>query len=435
MNFGMIVSAIVIAILYGLAVKRVGFGTRVFIGMIAGVTVGILFKEQSANIGTIGQVYINLIKMLVMPLVAASIISSITTLSDPGKLKQIGLKTVSLFLVTTAIAASIGLGVALLLDPGSGVQFTANASFKAREVPAFSKVLLDLVPANPVAEMANGKVIPVIVFALFFAVAIIIESAKSPESMRPVKEFINSFTKVMFRVTGLVVRFTPYGVFGLMVTMSGKYGLATLLPLGKVIVAVYIACAVHMLITYGSLVAFVVKVNPLQFLRKIYPVLAVAFTTRSSYATLPVNLEVITKRLKVSGKVASFVAPLGATMNMNGCGGLWPAIVAVFVARVFGIELTIADYFLIVASATIASIGTAGIPGPASISTTVVLASLGLPLEGMAIVLGIDPIVDMARTAVNASGTTVASLVIADNAGEFDRSAYARSEAEELDIA
>lgn len=435
MNFGIIVSVGILAVLYGLAAKKVGFGSRVFLAMIMGVAVGAAFKDQAANIGTIGQVYISLIKMLVIPLVAASIISSITTLSDPGQLKQIGVKTVGLFLATTAMAAIIGIGVALVIDPGAGVQFAANASFKAREVPAFSKVLLDLVPSNPVAEMASGKVIPVIIFSLFLAVAITIESARKPETMKPVKDFINSFTRVMFRVTQLVIRFTPYGVFGLMVAMSGKYGIATLLPLGKVILAVYIACALHMLITYGSLVSFVAKVNPLRFLRKIYPVLAVAFTTRSSYATLPVNLEVITQRIKVSEKIASFVAPLGATMNMNGCGGLWPAIVAIFTARVFNIELTITDYFLIVASATIASIGTAGIPGPASISTTVVLATLGLPLEGMAIVLGIDPVIDMARTAVNASGTTVASLVIANGAGEFDRAAFESDEPEEVAIA
>lgn len=212
-----------------------------------------------------------------------------------------------------------------------------------------------------------------------------------------------------------------------MAGMAAKYGIATLLPLGKIIVAVYVASALYIVIVYGSLVSFAAKLNPILFFQTIYPVMAVAFTTRSSYATLPVNLEVITKRLKVSDKVASFVAPLGATINMNGCGGLWPAIVAIFVAIIYNIELSVGDYFLLVGSATIASIGTAGVPGPASISTTVVLTSLGLPLEGMALILGIDPIVDMARTAVNATGTTVSSVVIANSEGEFDCGAYDQS--------
>lgn len=424
MNIGFIVAIGILVLLSALAKRKIGFGTRIIIAMVFGIGFGILFKDQAGTVGTLGQIYVSLIKMLVMPLVAVTIIASITTLSDPAQLKKIGIKTVALFLVTTAVAAVIGVGVAVALDPGAGIQLSTDAAFKAREIPSFTKVILELVPSNPVAEMANGKVIPVIIFALFIAVAITIESAKKPEKMEPVKAFIHSFSLVMFRVTKIVIQWTPYGVFGLMASMAGKYGLATLVPLAKVIVAVYLACLLHMVFTYGGLITLVAKVNPLRFLQKIYPVLAVAFTTRSSYATLPVNLEIITKRVKVSEKIASFVAPLGATINMNGCGGLWPAIVAIFVARVYNIDLAFMDYVLIVVSATIASVGTAGIPGPASISTTVVLTSLGLPIEGMAIVLGIDPIVDMARTAVNASGTTVASLIVAKSEGEFDEAAF-----------
>lgn len=424
MIFGSVVTLAVLALLYFMAQKKVGFGSRVMLAMLLGLVVGMVFKEKIEFIGTLGQIYINLIKMIVMPLVAVSIISSINTLSDPKQLKNIGVKTIGLFLLTTAIAATIGVVVGIVVNPGAGVSLIADASFKTREIPAFTKVLLDLVPANPVSEMANGKVIPVIIFSLFIGVAISIESARNEERIQPVKDFINAFTRVMHRVTKMVILFTPYGVFGLMAAMAGKYGFAALLPLGKVIIAVYIACLIHLLLTYGSLVAFVVKINPIKFLQKVYPVIVVAFTTRSSYATLPINLEVITKRLKVSEKIASFVTPLGATMNMNGCGGLWPAIVAIFVAAIYNIDLTLTDYFLIVGSATMASIGTAGIPGPASISTTVVLASLGLPLEGMAIVLGIDPIVDMARTAINALGTTVSALVIANSEQAVDLTAF-----------
>lgn len=429
----LLIALVILAFLYFLKTKKVGFGTRVILAMLLGVSLGAIFGEEAEKVGTIGSIYVSLIKMIVMPLVIAMIITAVTQLTDPTQLRKLGLKTVALFLATTGIAAVIGILVALVIDPGAGVNFVKDASFEAREIPTFDKVLLDLVPSNPVNEMANGKVIPVIIFSLFLAVAILIERARKPETVQPVMDFLNSFAKIMFRVVKLVIALTPYGVFGLMTSMAAKYGLSSLLPLGEVIIAVYVACLLHFVITYGSLVTFVARVNPLRFLKKIYPVIAVAFTTRSSYATLPVNMEVITKRVKVSNKIASFVAPLGATINMNGCGGLYPAIVAIFVARVFNIDLGFTDYLLIVGSAMIASIGTAGVPGPATISTTVVLTSLGLPLEGFALVLGIDAIVDMARTAINATGTTVSSLIIANSEGEFDRDAFNNDADEDLE--
>lgn len=428
-----IVSALLLFVLYFLAVKKVGFGTRVFVAMALGIGVGAYFGADAAKVGLVGSVYVSLIKMVVIPLVVGAIITAITALSDPGQLKKIGIKTVSLFLITTGIAAVIGLLVALALDPGAGIPLTQDESFKPREVPAFDKVLLDLVPSNPINEMANGKIVPLIIFAIFIAVAITIEGQRHPERVKPFKSFIESFTQIMFRVTKLVIKLTPYGVFGLMTAMASKYGLSALLPLGKVVLAVYLACLLHMVITYGGLLAFVAKVNPLRFFKKAIPTISVAFTTRSSYATLPVNLEVITKRMKVSDKIASFVAPLGATINMNGCGGLYPAIVAVFVARVYGIDLGFTDYLILVGSAIIASIGTAGVPGPATISTTVVLTAMGLPLEGFALVLGIDAVIDMARTAVNATGTTVSALVVANSEGEFDRDAFNNEADEELE--
>ncbi|MBN6188788.1 dicarboxylate/amino acid:cation symporter [Aneurinibacillus sp. BA2021] len=425
------VAALLLVLLYYLGKKKVGFGSRVMLAMLLGVAVGAIFGPDAESVGVVGQIYVSLIKMVVMPLVILSIVSSVTKLSDPGQLKKIGIKTVGLFLATTAIAAAIGLGVALVVDPGAGIQFTKDASFEAREIPVFKDVLLDLVPSNPVNEMAEGKVVPVIIFTTFVAVALAIEGARKPEVVKPVKDFINGAMVIMFRVIKMVIKLTPYGVFGLMTAVAAKYGLAALLPLGKVIIAVYIACILHMVFTYGGLLAFVARVNPFRFFKKIYPVMVVAFTTRSSYATLPVNLEVIKKRVKVSDKIASFVAPLGATINMNGCGGLYPAIVAIFVARVFGIELGVMDYVLLVATATVASVGVAGVPGPASISTTVVLTTMGLPLEGMAIVLGVDAVIDMARTTVNATGTTVSSLIIANSEGEFDREAFNRDDQED----
>lgn len=418
------VAIIILVGLYYLSRTKVSFGWRVLLAMILGVAVGSIFGKNATDIGLFGTAYINLIKMIVIPLVFTSIISSITTLTDPKQLRTIGTKTIALFIGTTAVAATIGLIIALLLNVGGDFPQSTVAGFEKREVPVFSKIITDNIPSNPINEMANGKVIPVIIFAIFIAVAIIVAGAKKPESVKPVKDFINSFVQIMFQVTKFIIKLTPYGVFGLMTVMASKYGLDSLKGLVGVTIAVYGASLLHMIITYGSLVTFVAKVNPLRFLRKIYPVIAVAFTTRSSYATLPVNLETITKRVKVSERVASFVAPLGATINMNGCGGLYPAIVAVFVANVYGIQLGFVDYLIIIGAAAISSVGTAGVPGPASISTTVVLGAAGLPIEGMALVLGIDAILDMARTAVNATGTTVSALVVGVSEKEFDREAF-----------
>ncbi|RJG26761.1 dicarboxylate/amino acid:cation symporter [Paenibacillus thiaminolyticus] len=430
------IALLLVILLWWLAKKKVGFGVRVLLAMALGLTLGALFGPAAADVSILGSLYVSLIKMVVMPLVFAAIITSITSVKDPAVLKKLGTKTIALFLITTAIAAVIGLGTALVIDPGSGIAQNGDAAqdFQAREIPSFRQVILDLVPSNPINEMAEGKVVPVIIFAAFIAVAIIFEGTRNPERVRPVRSFFQSFSHIMFRVTKFVIRLTPYGVLGLMTSMSAKYGLSTLKELGWFIIAVYAACLIHMIITFGSLVAFGARVNPIRFFKKAYPTMAVAFTTRSSYATLPVNMEVITKRMKVSDRIASFVAPLGATINMNGCGGIYPAVVAVFIARVYGIDLNIADYLLIIGAATLASVGVAGVPGPASISTTVVLVQAGLPLEGFALVLGVDAIVDMARTTVNATGTTVASLLVASSEGEFDREAFHREPDGEIDF-
>ncbi|MCQ6559591.1 dicarboxylate/amino acid:cation symporter [Paenibacillus mendelii] len=433
----LLISVIVIGFLFWLARKRVNFGYRVLLALGIGLVVGIILnstKTDATSIGTIGSIYVNLIKMLVIPLVAVLVISSITSISSLGQLRKIGVKTIALFLATTGVAALIGLLVALAINPGLGIEQAVPENFEAREIPTFSQVILDLVPANPVNEMANGKVVPVLIFSIFLAIAIVHIGGKKPEAVEPVKKFIDSFSQVMHQVTKYVIRLTPYGVYALIGSMAARYGWETLKPLVALIVATYIALALHFIITFFGLVTFVAKVNPLRFLRKAYPTIAVAFTTRSSYATLPINLEVITKRMKVSPRIASFVAPLGATMNMNGCGGVWPAMVAIFVAQVFGIALNVSDYILIVVVSMISSIGVAGVPGPASIATTVVLTALGLPLEGLGLVLAIDAIVDMGRTAVNATGTTVCALLVGQSEGEFDREAFNREDDDQLEL-
>lgn len=433
----LLVSLLIIGFLYFLAKKRVNFGVRVLIALGLGLVAGIFFnafKFDFTSVTTLGTIYVNLIKMMVMPLVFVLVINSITSISSLGHLRKIGVKTISWFLATTGIAALIGLLVALVFDPGSGIQQAVPQNFKPRDIPTFSQVILDLTPSNPISDMGSGKVVPVLIFAIFVAVAIVHLGSKKPDVVQPVKNVIESLTQILHQVIKYIIRLTPYGVYALIGAMAGKYGIETLSPLAKVILATYVALIVHFVFTFGGLVSFVAKVNPIKFFKKAYPTIAVAFTTRSSYATLPVNLEVITKKLRVSPRIASFIAPLGATMNMNGCGGVWPAIVAIFVARVYNIPMGISEYILIVLVSMISSIGVAGVPGPASISTTVVLTALGLPLEGLGLVLAIDAVVDMGRTAVNATGTTVTSLLVANSEGEFDREAFNRDEEDPLEL-
>ncbi|MBB6670211.1 dicarboxylate/amino acid:cation symporter [Cohnella nanjingensis] len=433
--YGFVVSIVVFGILFYLARKRVGFGTRVLIGLGIGLIAGIFFQNfelDTKAITTFGSIYVSLIRMLVVPLVFVLVLNSIASLTSLDYLRKIGFKTFAWFLGTTGIASIIGLLVALLFNPGHGIQQAVPEGFEAREIPTFSDVILSLVPSNPVNEAAQGKVVPVLIFAIFLAVAIIKVGSKNPDAVKPARDLIASLTQIMHQVVKFIIRLTPYGVFALIAGITAKYGWDTLQELGSVIVSSYVALILHFVLVFGGLVLLVAKVNPISFFRKIYPTIAVAFTTRSSYATLPINLEVITKRLHVSPRIASFVAPLGASVNFNGCGGVWPAIVAVFTAEVFGIHLSVTDYIILVLVSIISSIGVAGVPGPAVISTTVVLTALGLPLEGIAIVAGVEALIDMGRTAVNATGTTVTSLLVAHSEGEFDREAFNRNDDEDL---
>lgn len=433
----LLISAVLLGLLYWLARKRIGFGTRVLLALGLGLGAGLLFNQlqlETEGVSLIGSIYINFIRMIVIPLVFVLVINSIISITNLGYLRKLSVKTIGWFLGTTGVAAIIGLLVALALNPGAGFEASPPSNYEARSVPSFFQVILDQVPSNPINEAAQGKVVPVLVFALFLAVAIVKVGTKNPDSVQPVKAFIQSATEVLHQVVKFVLRFTPYGVYALIAVMASKYGWETLEPLALLILVSYIALILHFVFVFGGLVTFVAKVNPLKFLKKAYPTIAVAFTTRSSYATLPINLEVITKRLRVSPAIASFVAPLGASMNFNGCGGVWPAVVSVFVAEVYSIPLTITDYVLIVLISIISSIGVAGVPGPASISTTVVLTAVGLPLEGIALVVAVEALIDMGRTAVNATGTTVTALLVANSEGEFDRESFNRGEEDELEL-
>lgn len=409
---GIILSIAAVFIIYTVKLRTNKFAYATLTALALGLFLGAVFKEDVLFLKVFGSAYMSLIKMIVVPLVMVSLITSIIRLKDLDTLRSIGLKTLGVLLATTGIAAGIGLFIANIFNLGNGLAFTAGEGFKVKEIPTFSKVIMDMLPSNPVAAIVDNKIIPVIIFSLFVAVALMIEINSNPERAKPFKDFVLSAYGVVLRITSIILKFIPYGVFALIATAAASNGLDTIKSLAWVVAAVYIAAILQILLVHTPLVAFVARKSPIKFFKGIFPAQTLAFTSQSSYGTLPVTIKSLTERVGVSESIASFVAPLGSTVGMNGCGGLYPAIVAVFVANVFGIELTVYSYALIILTTIVSSIGIAGVPGAATMSTTVVLSTLGLPIEGMAMIIAVDSIIDMIRTATNVTGSAVAALVV-----------------------
>ena len=412
-----LILAIVLSILATYAIYKIRkitnkFSFATLTALTLGVVLGIIFKENILFLDTVGKAYMSLIKMIVVPLVVTSLITSIVRLENLDTLKSIGLKTFTVLLGTTGAAAFIGIIVASSLKLGQGLRFIGAENFKAREIPDFSKVLIDMLPSNPLAAIVENKIIPIVIFSMFIAIALVIEDNINKEKAKPFKDFILSAYDIVLRITKMVLRIIPYGVFALIATAAAKNGMDTLMSLIWVILAVYIAAFLQFLFVYTPLISFVARMNPLKFFKGIFPAQVVAFTSQSSYGTLPVTIKSLVEGVGVSENIASFVAPLGSTIGLNGCGGFYPAIVAIFAANVFNVELTIYSYILIVLTAIISSIGIAGVPGSATMSTTVMLAALGLPIEALAMVIAVDSIIDMIRTATNVTGASVAALVV-----------------------
>ncbi|MDM0447294.1 dicarboxylate/amino acid:cation symporter [Clostridium perfringens] len=412
-----LILAIMLSILATYAIYKIRkitnkFSFATLTALTLGVVLGIIFKENILFLDTVGKAYMSLIKMIVVPLVVTSLITSIVRLENLDTLKSIGLKTFTVLLGTTGAAALIGIIVASSLNLGQGLRFIGAENFKAREIPGFSKVLIDMLPSNPLVAIVENKIIPIVIFSMFIAIALVIEDNTNKEKAKPFKDFILSAYDIVLRITKMVLRIIPYGVFALIATAAAKNGMDTLMSLIWVILAVYIAAFLQFLFVYTPLISFVARMNPLKFFKGIFPAQVVAFTSQSSYGTLPVTIKSLVEGVGVSENIASFVAPLGSTIGLNGCGGFYPAIVAIFAANVFNVELTSYSYILIVLTAIISSIGIAGVPGSATISTTVMLAALGLPIEALAMVIAVDSIIDMIRTATNVTGASVAALIV-----------------------
>ncbi|MFI8619422.1 MAG: dicarboxylate/amino acid:cation symporter [Marinomonas sp.] len=393
---------------------------KIFIGMGLGVVAGVLLGPDSEFLKPIGTLFVNAIKMLIVPLIFCSLVVGVTSMEDSRKMGRIGAKSVVLYLGTTAVAITIGLVFGSVFAPGAGLNMVANeTSTVMKEAPTLVQTFLNLIPKNPVNALAAGNILQIIVFALGLGIALNLCGEKA----KPAVAVFESLAEAMYKLTELVMKLAPYGVFGLMAWVSGKYGIEVLLPLIKVIAVVYLGCIVHVLVVYAGLIGTIGRLNPVRYLKALLNPAAVAFTTTSSSGTLPATIKASREELGVSKGVASFVLPLGATINMDGTA-LYQGVCALFIAQAFGIDLDMADYLLIIMTSTLASIGTAGVPGAGLIMLSLVLTTVGLPIEGLAIVAGIDRILDMARTSVNVCGDLMVSALVGKSENELDESIY-----------
>ena len=402
---------------------------QILIGMLLGICTGLGLSEQAVLLKPIGTLFVNTIKMLIVPLVFCSLIVGVTSMQDTAKMGRIGFKSFAFYLGTTSIAITLGLAVGHFMQPGAGLAMTSAESHSAvKEVPSIMETLINIVPTNPIAALASGQILQVIVFAVALGIALVLIG----DHGKPAIKVFESLAEAMYKLTDMVMKLAPYGVFGLMAWVAGEYGMDMLMPLIKVILAVYIGCALHIIGFYSLVLTFVAKLNPVQFFKGISNALAVAYTTSSSAGTLPASMKCASESLGINKKISSFVLPLGTTINMDGTA-LYQGVTALFVAQAFGIDLTWVDYITIILTATLASIGTAGVPGAGLVMLTLVLTTVGLPLEGVAIIAGIDRILDMARTVVNVSGDLVATTVIAKSEDELDLEHY-NADAEQSQI-
>ena len=396
--------------------------TKILIGLILGVIVGLvggagMIPFAKAWIAPLGTLFINLIKMIIVPVVLASIVVGAASLGDIKKLGRVGLKTLAFYLVTTGIAVTLGIILGAIINPGKGLSIPVNAAVQAKTAPPLSTVILNMVPTNPIQAMANADMLQIIVFALFLGVGITMVGQRA----KPLENFFDSLAEVSYKIVGMIMELAPIGVFALIVPVVAANGPKVLLPLAATIFAVYAGCLIHMATTYSAALSILGRMKPSTFFRGIFPAMMIAFSTCSSAATLPVNMKCTQEKLGVSKEVSSFILPLGATINMDGTA-VYQGVCALFIAQVYGIDLTIGQMAIIVITGTLASIGAAGVPGAGLIMLTLTLQSVGLPLEGIALVAGIDRILDMARTTLNITGDAVAAVVVQHSEEQHSKS-------------
>ena len=409
---------------------------RILIAMGLGLVLGALLQwialpqEHVVNVfvlnGVIdagGKIFITLLKMLVVPLVFVSLVCGAASLGDTGSVGRLGGKTIGLYLLTTAIAVSMAMLIALTTDPGLGGesanQAQAATAFEPKTAPSVKDTFINVVPGNPIAAMADGKMLQVILFALLFGLAL----SKAGTSGEKLRAFFMDLNDVMMRLITMIIALTPIGVFCLMTQLGATLGLAEIAKVAMYFATIVIALLAHAALVYPLLLKSLTGLSPLAFLAKMREPLLVAFSTSSSGATLPVTLRTVEHKLGVPNNVASFAVPLGATINMDGTA-IMQGVATIFIAQFYGIDLGLTALLTVVLTATLASIGTAAVPGVGLITLTLVLDQVGLPVEGIALIIGVDRLLDMLRTAVNVTGDATVATIVASSESELDREVF-----------
>jgi len=403
------------------------------LGLIFGIIVNLFLSEVDwvqtfvvdGILSVLGEIFVRFLSMLVVPLVFVSLITGVSSLSDPSKLGRVGGKSVGLYMLSTGIAISLALAAAVIVKPGVGANPGAVVEREISAQPSFKQVLVDMVPRNPVEAMANGDMLPIIVFAVLIGLSI----ALSGSAGRSVGQFFSDFNTVIMRLVGFVMLLAPYGVFALIAGLAATTGLGTFEGLIKYVVLVLVVLVLHASITYSLLLKGFTGLSPRIFFSKMRGVLAFAFSTASSGATIPVTLKTVEQRLGANNKVASFTVPLGATINMDGTA-IMQGIAAGFIAQYYGVDLSIGQYLMITLMVIMASVGAAGVPGVGLILLAGVLAAVGLPAEGIGLILGVDRLLDMTRTAVNVTGDAAVTCIVAHSEGELDRDVFNSNDAD-----
>ncbi len=398
---------------------------RIVLALILGVIVGSVLGESAAEIKWIGDVFIKLIRMIVVPLIFVTLISGVVSMGSPQKLASIGLKAMGLFTTTTAIAITIGLTLAAVIRPGVGVSITGGQPQVLAEAMPLGERMMNIIPTNPVAALASGDILSVIFFALIFGIGIIMAGEKA----KPVSDLMDSAAEVVLKITHMIMEVAPFGVFALIASLTGTRGAAALLDVGPLVLTIVGGCLLHVIITYGGLIQIILRLPAVRFFKDIIDAQLVAFSTSSSSATMPVTIAVAEDNLGIKTPVAASVIPLGATINMDGTA-IYVGVVAVFTAQSFGIELDFGDYALIALTTTIASIGTAAVPSASLFLLAGVLGVLGISAEQTAVVVGFllpfDRPLDMVRTAVNVTGDLAVCTTVALWEDEIDLEEFKR---------
>ena len=392
----------------------IGMGLGIVFGLILNLAIPSAFETINSYILVpLGKIFVNLIKMLVVPIVVVSLILGTAGISDPKKLGRIGAKTLSFFLGTTVVALILAIGMGLLVKPGSGNFQLDGANFEEVKAPPVIDTLLNIIPANPLGAMTEGAMLQVIAFAIIIGFGISRVGEKASGLIRLVEQV----NEVLMYLVQAIMKFAPYGAFALIATAIGSQGMSAIAAMGKYMFVVLFVLLLHLIFTYGSAVSLLGKMKPIRFFKEFSPAMVVAFSTSSSAATLPISMKTLQNNLNVSKSISGFVQPLGATINMDGTA-IMQGVATIFIAQVYGAELGLSQLLTVILTATLASIGTAGVPGVGLIMLSMVLTSVGLPVEAIALVLGVDRLLDMCRTAVNITGDAACAVYVARSEGE-----------------